>query len=58
MLIKLMLGYVLTGFHQELVLFAQKWEAEEVCGLENVLKKLGINLTCEPKYQTKKLYHA
>ena len=25
---------------------------------ENVLKKLGINLTCEPKYQTKKLYHA
>ena len=25
---------------------------------ENVLKKLGVNLTCEPKYQTKKLYHA
>ncbi len=25
---------------------------------ENILKKLGINLTCEPKYQTKKLYHA
>ena len=24
---------------------------------ENVLKKLGVNLTCEPKYQTKKLYH-
>ncbi len=24
---------------------------------ENVFKKLGINLTCEPKYQTKKLYH-
>ncbi len=24
---------------------------------ENTLKKLGINLTCEPKYQTKKLYH-
>ncbi len=23
----------------------------------NVLKKLGINLTCEPKYQSKKLYH-
>ena len=23
----------------------------------NVLKKLGINVTCEPKYQTKKLYH-
>ena len=23
----------------------------------NVMKKLGINLTCEPKYQTKKLYH-
>lgn len=23
----------------------------------NVIKKLGINLTCEPKYQTKKLYH-
>lgn len=24
---------------------------------ENVLQKLGINLTCEPKYQTKKLFH-
>lgn len=24
---------------------------------ENVMKKLGINVTCEPKYQTKKLYH-
>ncbi len=24
---------------------------------ENVLKKLGIQMTCEPKYQTKKLYH-
>ena len=24
---------------------------------ENILQKLGINLTCEPKYQTKKLYH-
>ncbi|MEG1742842.1 MAG: DUF1846 domain-containing protein [Clostridia bacterium] len=24
---------------------------------ESVLKKLGINLTCEPRYQTKKLYH-
>lgn len=24
---------------------------------ESVLKKLGINLTCEPKYQSKKLYH-
>jgi len=24
---------------------------------DNVLKKLGINVTCEPKYQTKKLYH-
>ena len=24
---------------------------------ENVFRKLGINLTCEPKYQTKKLYH-
>ena len=23
-----------------------------------VLKKLGIHVTCEPKYQTKKLYHA
>ena len=24
---------------------------------ENVMKKLGVNLTCEPVYQTKKLYH-
>ena len=24
---------------------------------ENVFQKLGVNLTCEPKYQTKKLYH-
>ena len=24
---------------------------------ENVMKKLGINLTCEPQYQTKKLFH-
>ncbi len=24
---------------------------------ENVFQKLGLNLTCEPKYQTKKLYH-
>ena len=24
---------------------------------ENVFKKLGINLTCEPTYQTQKLYH-
>ena len=24
---------------------------------EGLLKKLGINLTCEPVYQTKKLYH-
>jgi len=24
---------------------------------ENVFQKLGINLTCEPKYQTKRLYH-
>jgi uncharacterized protein (UPF0371 family) len=24
---------------------------------ENVFKKLGINLTCEPQYQTKKLFH-
>jgi len=24
---------------------------------ENTLRKLGINLTCEPVYQTKKLYH-
>ena len=25
---------------------------------ENVFAKLGLNLTCEPKYQTKKLFHA
>ena len=25
---------------------------------EKVFKKLGINLTCNPVYQTKKLYHA
>ena len=24
---------------------------------ENILKKLGIHLTCEPQYQTKKLFH-
>ena len=24
---------------------------------EGVFKKLGINLTCEPKYETQKLYH-
>ena len=24
---------------------------------EDVFRKLGINLTCEPKYQTKKMYH-
>ncbi|MBE6594264.1 MAG: DUF1846 domain-containing protein [Ruminococcaceae bacterium] len=24
---------------------------------ENVLKKLGVQMTCEPRYQTKKLYH-
>ena len=24
---------------------------------ENVFKKLGVNLTCEPQYQTKRLYH-
>ena len=24
---------------------------------ENVFKKLGVNLTCEPQYQTQKLYH-
>ena len=23
----------------------------------NTFKKLGVNLTCEPRYQTKKLYH-
>ncbi|MDO4744906.1 MAG: DUF1846 family protein, partial [Clostridia bacterium] len=25
---------------------------------DSTFKKLGINLTCEPVYQTKKLYHA
>ncbi|MBR0466130.1 MAG: DUF1846 domain-containing protein [Clostridia bacterium] len=25
---------------------------------EQTFKKLGVNMTCEPKYQTKKLYHA
>jgi uncharacterized protein (UPF0371 family) len=24
---------------------------------ENIFRKIGVNLTCEPKYQTKKLYH-
>ena len=24
---------------------------------ENVFHKLGVNITCEPQYQTKKLYH-
>jgi uncharacterized protein (UPF0371 family) len=24
---------------------------------ENVFQKLGVNITCEPQYQTKKLYH-
>ena len=24
---------------------------------EQVFRKLGVNITCEPKYQTKKLYH-
>ena len=24
---------------------------------ENVFQKLGVNLTCEPQYQTKKLFH-
>jgi uncharacterized protein (UPF0371 family) len=24
---------------------------------EKVFKKLGVNLTCEPQYQTKKLFH-
>ena len=24
---------------------------------DSVFRKLGINLTCEPAYQTKKLYH-
>lgn len=23
----------------------------------DTLRKIGINLTCEPRYQTKKLYH-
>ena len=23
----------------------------------NTFRKLGVNLTCEPKYQTKKLFH-
>ena len=23
----------------------------------NVFKSLGVNITCEPKYQTKSLYH-
>ena len=26
-------------------------------GDESMFKKFGINLTCEPQYQTKKLYH-
>ena len=30
-------------------------ESQTVC---KEFRKLGINLTCEPKYQTKKLYHA
>ena len=25
---------------------------------EQTFRKLGVNMTCEPKYQTKKLYHA
>ena len=25
---------------------------------EQIFRKLGVNLTCEPKYQTKKLYHS
>ena len=25
---------------------------------EQTFRKLGVNLTCEPRYQTKKLYHA
>ena len=25
---------------------------------DSIFKKLGINLTCEPVYQTKKLYHS
>nr|MCR5584876.1 DUF1846 family protein [Lachnospiraceae bacterium] len=24
---------------------------------KNVFRKLGVNLTCEPKYQTQKLFH-
>jgi uncharacterized protein (UPF0371 family) len=24
---------------------------------ENVFRKLGVNITCEPVYATKKLYH-
>ena len=24
---------------------------------ENLLKRLGINVSCEPRYETKKLYH-
>ena len=24
---------------------------------DNIMKKLGVNMTCEPKYQTKKLFH-
>lgn len=24
---------------------------------ENTFRKLGINLTCEPRYQSKQLYH-
>ena len=24
---------------------------------ENTFKKLGVNVTCEPQYQTKKLFH-
>ena len=24
---------------------------------DNTLRKLGINLTCEPRYQTKRLFH-
>ena len=25
---------------------------------ENIFRRLGVNLTCDPKYQTRKLYHA
>ena len=25
---------------------------------EQTFRKLGVNMTCEPKYQTKKLYHS